>query len=206
MAALGIAEPPEARFPGKQTLRSLKAEVVSYRRTQLEQWLRQVAGALVCHTFVYEFLGIGGGEALQATDTGRAELLLTSTLHRLLSEPQMKLAALETFDRQFFPQSRGIQSDFLSVLLLFIVPLLGDTHAGTRALQVLRKLMSRTQFKGSGEVLQQLAALDLALLRKARFEVHLLSGREEACEIFQVLYDERSPRGREELLELVLVT
>lgn len=206
VAALGVAEPSEARFPAKQTLRSLKAEVVSYRRTQLEQWLRTVTGTLVCHTFVYEFLGIGGVEALQVTGIGRAELLLTSALHRLLSEPHMKLAILETFDRQFFPQTSDLHHDFLSVLLIFLLPLLGDLHAGQRALQVMRKLMSRSQFKGSGAVLLQLAGLDPGLLRKARLELHLLNGREEACEVFQVLYEDRITRSREELLELVLVT
>ena len=206
VAALGITEPSEARFPAKQTLRSLKAEVVSYRRTQLEQWLRSVAGTLVCHTFVYEFLGVGGVDALQVTGIGRAELLLTSALHRLLSEPQMKLAALETFDRQFFPQTHDLHRDFLSVLLIFLLPLLGDQHAGHRALLVMRKLMSRSQFIGSGAVLLQLAGMDSDLVRKARLELHLVNDREEACEVFQVLYEERITRGREELLELVLAT
>lgn len=206
VAALGFAESPDVRFPAKQALRSLKADVVSYRRTQLEQWLRLVSGILVYHTFVYEFLGIGGGQALQARTTSKAELTLTLTLNRLFSEPQMKLTVLEIFDRQFFPQTQELQEDFLTVLLFYLLPLLGDAYAGVRALQVLRKLMSRTQFKGAADAIRSLAQFDADIVKKAQLEVHLLNGLEEACEVFQVLYEERASQGRSELLNLVFPT
>ena len=209
--SLGFTDPPDEPFPAKQVFRPLSASVVTHRRLHLEQWLRSAASSLFCHTFVYEFLGISGSQPLESHSQTAAELCVTDTMHRLLSEPHMKLAALENFDQRFFPQAKAVHCDFLVVFLNVLLPIVSDDHAGSRALQVLRSLISRTQFKGACEVAKLIPTLSKEGIKKARFDAHILETvfrdtREDACEIFKVIYEDLIPLGRDRISDLVRST
>ena len=210
-SSLGFAEPPDVKFPHKQILHSLKAQVVSYRRTQLEQWLRFVAGCLHCHSMLYEFLGVAGSQPLEACLQNFGELCVTNAIHRLMSEPHMKLGTLEYFDQRFFPRAVSLRADYILVFLTFLFPIISDDHAGSRALRVLRSLISRKLFKGAGEVIRTMPQLSRDMVKKARLDTHIIERwfhdtREDACEIFKVLYEECASQGPDIVLDLVLLT
>jgi len=201
----------EARFPQKQALNNLKTEVVLKRRLELEQWLRAVAALQACHRLLYEFLGLEGSQPLEPHNHSFGENFLTLTLHRLISEPHMKLATLEFFDKRFFPRAGSLHPDFILVFLHFLLPLISDDYAGAQALCVLHSLISRKKFKGAGEVVRTVPLLTKEDIKKARLETHLLERyfrgtRESACEVFKVIYEECVSQGRELVLELVLST
>lgn len=205
----GVEGLQEARFPQKQTLNNLKTEVVLKRRLELELWLRTVAALQACHRPLYEFLGLPGSQPLDPHTHSFGENFLTLTLHRLISEPHMKLATLEFFDRRFFPRAGSLHPDFILVFLHFLLPLISDDHAGAQALCVLHSLVSRKKFKGAGEVVRTVPLLTKEDIKKARFETHILERyfrgtRESACEVFKVMYEECISQGRELVLELVL--
>lgn len=206
-----IEELQDTKFPQKHALNSLKTEIVGRRKVELEEWLRKAAGLQLCHRRVYEFLNIAGSLPLEAVQPSFAENFITETLHRLISEPHMKLTTLEYFDKRFFPRAGSLQSDFILVFLHFLLPILSDDHAGAQALGVLHSLISRKKFKGAVEVIRTIPLLTKEDIKKARLETHLLERyfrgtRENACEVFKVVYEECVAQGRDLVLELVLPT
>ena len=206
-----VEELQEVKFPEKHALNNLKAEIVSKRRLELEQWLRDVAGRQSCHSSLYEFLGLAGSQPLEPHSHSFGENFLTLTLHQLISKPHMKLATLEFFDKRFFPRAGSLHPDYIFVFLHFLLPLVSDSHAGAQALSVLHSLISRKKFKGAGEVIRAVPLLTKEDIKKARLETHLLERyfrgtRESACEVFKVVYEECVSQGQELVLELVLST
>lgn len=206
-----VEELQEVKFPERHVLNNLKAEIVSKRRLELEQWLRAIAGLQSCHSLLYEFLGLAGSQPLEPHSHSFGENFLTLTLHRLISEPHMKLATLEFFDKRFFPRAGSLHPDYIFVFLHFLLPLVSDSHAGSQALSVLHSLISRKKFKGAGDVIRTVPLLTKEDIKKARLETHLLERyfrgtRESACEVFKVVYEECISQGQELVLELVLST
>jgi len=164
-----------APFPKKKWVRSWTPQVVEERRKGLETWLGEVAGKATLKVYLLDFLGAAPifEERLTNSPTP-GEQTITQTLSRLVTQPHMRLATLEAFEKEFFELKGPVNTDYILAFVQKLVPLCGDNYVGCKAICILANLASREKYRWYLDVVRSVRQLPLPALREMHLEKHLL--------------------------------
>lgn len=179
-------------FPKKKWIRSWTPQVVEVRRTSLEAWLVELAAKVTLRAHLLDFLGAAPTvDETLATSPTPGEQTITQTLSRLMAQPHMRLATLETFEKEFFELKSPVNSDYILAFVQKLVPLCGDNYIGCKAISILAKLANRENNRWYLDVVRSMRQLPLQLLKEMHLEKHLLRGMgEESIHLTRLLGQE----------------
>lgn len=189
----------EVAFPGKKWIGSCSAQVVEARRLGLQAWLMYVAGQTKVLTHVLDFLQAAQVAApVTPTSHTSSEQTITQTLSRLASQPHMRLATLEAFEKEFFELKTPTNTDYILAFVQKLVPICGDNYIGCKAISILMKLASSEHYRGYMDVVRSLRQLPMVLLRQMSLEKHLLHAMsDESFRLTRILSQENDSKTSE---------
>lgn len=195
-------------FPAKRYFERLKATVIEERRTLLQTWLQAVASVQPLSRELMNFLGVGPVKLI-GPYLSEQEKAIVDFENEVESDSRAKLRALDCLSRRLFSgKQHSIRVEYLRRLLDLLVTLSADHIAGGKALSILCSLTSREHYTEAPTVVQEWLSLGPDRLRAMTLNLHLLQymsrdSREEAFQLFKIIYDLWSSVGKTLLLKLV---
>lgn len=192
-------------FP-KSTWLSMRPAVVEERKRLIENYLRVALLSSVLIEPILDFFGVGKEEtksviaALEgqeakplAQQLNDGEMLIQTFNARLLRESNNKVRVIEDFDQRFFGIPRFIRYEFSVLLLADVVPLCADPVFGSKALDIVYKILSREWVRSHQEFRSALLKLPVEMLATMRLDEYLLGevrpANSQAFSVFSAVYD-----------------
>ena len=184
----------------------MRAAVVEERKRLIENYMRVALLSSALIEPILEFFGVGMEEikgvlaALErqeakplAQQLNDGEQLIQTFNARLLREPNNKVRVIEDFDQRFFGIPRFIRYEFSVLLLADVVPLCADPVFGSKALDIVYKILSREWVRSHQEFRSALLKLPPEMLATMRIDEYLLGvvrpANSQAFSVFSAIYD-----------------
>lgn len=196
---------PLPDFP-KTTWLAMRPAVVEERKRLIENYLRVALLSSALIEPILDFFGVDKEEtkhviaALEgqeakplAQQLNDGESLIQTFNARLLRESNNKVRVIEDFDQRFFGIPRFIRYEFSVLLLADVVPLCGDPVFGSKALDIVYKILSREWVRSHQEFRSALLKLPAEMLATMRLDEYLLGevrpANSQAFSVFSAVYD-----------------
>ena len=200
--AMGITLPA---FP-KTAWLSMRPAVVEERRRLIENYLRVALLSPILVSPILDFFDVNPSEIKQvisalegqeakplAQQLNDGEQLIQTFNARLLREPNNKVRVIEDFDQRFFGLQRFIRYEFSVLLLSDVVPLCADPVFGSKALDIVYKILSREWVRSHQEFRSALVKLPPEMLATMHLDEYLIgdirSANSQAFTVFSAIYD-----------------
>ncbi len=177
-----ITLPP---FPSK-VWDSLNSDIINDRRAKLEAWLRATLMHYSLIPFVAKFLDIQESQydtehpEVSIQNLNSDETVIHEFIERINSKVKDRIRTLDEFDWLFFSKRRVVRPDSIVMLIHQIIPLCSESNLGSKAINLLYKLMSVDRNKGKiyldfQSAIREFVKVSPVVLRKMNLNLHVQS-------------------------------
>lgn len=185
------------KFPTKRWPAPSKSSDIEQRRRLLELWVNSVLLIENCRIALMVFLGMEASNAIIFSNSlicepckhNRSEQLIMILANRITANPLKKGKALMYFEKDFFETKKKPSSEKFKLLAKHLAHLCGENGIGSKALDILYKLISRAHYLHFESFLASLCSLNVQNLRHMKLDLHILKkyGGDSSQQAFDVL-------------------
>ena len=188
------------KFPTKRWPAPSKSSDIDQRRRLLELWVNSVLLIESCRIDLMVFLGMEASNAIIFSNSlicepckqNRSEQLIIILANRITANPLKKGKALMYFEKDFFETKKKPSSEKFKLLAKHLAHLCGENGIGSKALDILYKLMSRAHYYHFESFLESLYSLNVQNLSDMKLDLHILhkyggGSSQQAFEVLKIL-------------------
>lgn len=158
----------------------MNPSVISKRRAGLENWLQAVLAIAEFENPVKKFLNIDTNmieQVVGASQLSEDEQLVHEFTNNLSLQVHSKMNHIVNFEKKFFSRRRTLREQYYNSLISTLIPLCGDDYVGSKALDVLDKLLTSDHNREFQVATKELTKSSIKLLKKMQLNEYLLKKR-----------------------------
>lgn len=185
------------KFPTKKWPAPSSSTDIEHRRKVLEMWVNSVLMIQSCRITLMVFLGMEPSDAIIFSNSlicepckhNRSEYLITIFSNRIAANPLKKGKALLHFEKDFFDSKKKPSQEKFKVLSKHLANLCSENGIGSKALDILYKLMSRVHYSQFENFLASFCTLNFQSLADMKLDLYILKkyGGDSSQQAFEVL-------------------
>ena len=158
----------------------MNPSVISARRLWLEKWLQSAMSIQMLENTLKRFLNIQNNMIEPLPDVqniNEDEFFVKEFTKTIDSHTNSKINIIQNFEKKFFSRRRNIRDIFYNSILAALIPLCGDEYTGSKALDVINKLLTSDHNRDFQIATKELTKFSVKLLKKMKLSEYLLKKR-----------------------------